>query len=167
MIELIFIIIVFIVVVIIFEFFFGKSGSKPQKYRYKQKEFFMSRAEHECYNALVIAVGDKYHVFPQVHLSSIVDNKVVGQNWKSAFRHTSQKSVDFVLCDKEYISPKLAIELDDKTHEREDRIERDEEVGRVLREAKLPLLRLVNQGQQFDPQDLIQKITGVLDTLRL
>jgi very-short-patch-repair endonuclease len=139
------------------------SGSlnKPQKYTYKQKNFFMSRAEHECYDALVIAVGEKYHIFPQVHLPSIVDSKVIGQNWKWAFKHINQKSVDFVLCDKVYISPKLVIELDDRTHERKDRIDRDIEVERILKDAGLPLLRLENHGK-FDSNGLIQKIDEIL-----
>ena len=59
----------------------------------------------------------------------------------------SQKSVDFVLCDKTYLSPKLAVELDDKSHERTDRQERDVEVERILKEAGMPLLRIANHNQ--------------------
>lgn len=40
----------------------------------------------------------------------------------------------------------LAIELDDKSHEREDRIERDSEVERMLQEAGMPLVRFGNNG---------------------
>jgi len=87
---------------------------------------------------------------------------VVGQNWKAAFRHVSQKSVDFVLCDKAYISPKLAIELDDKSHERSDRVDRDIEVERILKGAGMPLLRIQNHGT-FNPQDLAQKIRAALN----
>lgn len=136
---------------------------ESKKYHYKQKNFFMSRAEHECFDAILKAVGNEYHVFPQVHLSSIVDNKVTGQNWKGAFKHISQKSVDFVLCDKAYISPKLAIELDDKTHERADRIERDVEVERILKDAGLPLLRLENNGG-FNINEIGKKIDVLLNT---
>lgn len=134
----------------------------PNQYQYKQKNFFMSRAEHECFDAILKAVGNEYHIFPQVHLSSIVDNKVTGQNWKGAFKHISQKSVDFVLCDKAYISPKLAIELDDKTHERPDRIERDVEVERILKDAGLTLLRLENNGG-FNPQAIAEQIKNLLE----
>jgi len=148
------------VVVILLKKLQGK-GIELRKYQYKQKNFFMSRAEHECYDALLIAVGERYHIFAQVHLPSIIDNKVVGQNWNGAFRHISQKSVDFVLCDKAYISPKLAIELDDRTHEREDRKNRDIEVERVLQDAGLPLLRLENHGS-FNPKELSEKIEAVL-----
>lgn len=107
------------------------------------------------------AVGQEYYVFAQVHLPTIVDNKVVGQNWRGAFRHINEKSVDFVLCDKAYISPKLAIELDDRTHERPERKERDIEVERILKDAGLPLLRLNNNGR-FNPSELSQKIKELI-----
>jgi very-short-patch-repair endonuclease len=158
--QLIILIIAIGVMVFIHGILSGKLN-QLRKYRYKQKNFFMTRAEHECYDALVVAVGEKYYIFPQVHLPSIVDNKVVGQNWKGAFRHISQKSVDFVLCDKEYISPKLVIELDDRTHERQDRINRDIEVERILKDVGLPLLRLENHGE-FNSDLLIKDIDNIL-----
>ena len=140
-------------------FFRGGLGVEEDKkvYEYKRKDFFLTRAEHECYDALILAVGQEYHVFAQVHLPTIVDNKVLGQNWRGAFRHINEKSVDFVLCDKAYISPKLASELDDRTHERPERQERDQEVERILKAAGLPLLRLENRGR-FNPAELAQKI---------
>ncbi len=97
------------------------------------------------------------HVFPQAHLPTIVDGRIIGQNWKGSFRHIDEKSVDFVLCDKAYIAPVLAIELDDKTHTREDRIMRDKEVERILSMAELPLLHLENHGH-FDPEMLLAKV---------
>jgi very-short-patch-repair endonuclease len=106
----------------------------------------MSRAEHEFFDILVDITKDQYYVFPQIHLSTILDNKVVGQNWKGAFRHIDEKSVDYVICDKAYIKPLLAIELDDKTHEQSNRKIRDGEVERILSNANLPLLRFGNNG---------------------
>lgn len=145
---------------IVFE---GGGKEEKKKYQYKRKDFFLTRAEHECFDALMMAVGNEYLIFAQVHLPTLLDNKVVGQNWRGAFRHISEKSVDFVLCDKAYISPKLAIELDDKTHERPDRQKRDVEVERILREAGIPLLRLENRGS-FSADDLAQKIAGALSS---
>lgn len=133
----------------------GKDEIK--RYQYKRKNFFLTRAEHECYDSLMAAVGNDYYIFAQVHLPTLVDNKIVGQNWLGAFRHISEKSVDFVLCDKAYISPKLAIELDDKSHERPERQERDKEVERILKDTGIPLLRLENHGR-FNPNELVQKI---------
>ena len=135
-----------------------QSGAKEKSlYQYTTKKFLLTRAERECFDTLIAAVGNEFHIFPQVHPSAIIDNKVVGQNWKVAFRHINGKSVDFVLCDKAYVSPKLAIELDDKTHERPDRIERDVEVERMLKEAGLPLLRL-RSNDRFDQAQLAARI---------
>lgn len=157
------ILIVFIIIAgVLTEILREKEGDKP-KYQYKKKQFFMSRAEHECFESLMVSVGSEYHVFAQVHLPTIVDSKVRGQNWNAAFRHINQKSVDFVLCDKRYIEPILAIELDDQTHDRQDRKDRDGEVERILKNARVPLLRLQNHGR-FDPKELSKRISEILST---
>lgn len=140
----------------------GEGEKEKPKYNYTRKQFFLTRAEHECYDALIAAVGSEYHVFAQVHLPTILDNKVKGQDWRAALAHINRKSVDFVLCDKAYISPKLAIELDDKSHERPDRQERDIEVERILEVAGVPLLRLENHGA-FNIQELTEKIKHALE----
>ena len=131
------------------------------KYSYTKKDFFMSRAEHECYDALIEAVGHDYYVFAQVHLPTIVNHKTKGQSWQGAFSHINRKSVDFVLCDKSYISSKLVIELDDKSHQEEDRKIRDEELERILSEAGIPLLRLENHGH-FDSMVIQKQIQGIV-----
>ena len=155
----------FVVIVIVLRIItLGKTRNKisaKKEYKYKKKNFFLSRAEHECYDALITAVGKDYYIFPQVHLPTIIDHKIIGQNWKGAFSHINGKSVDFVLCDKTYISPKLAIELDDRTHERPNRKERDSEVERILKDVGLPLLRLENHGR-FNPEELAKKINDKL-----
>ena len=141
---------------------FSESEEKT-KYRYNRKNFFLTRAEHECYDTLVEAVGTEYRIFAQVHLPSLVEHTVRGQGWRAALAHINRKSVDFVLCDKAYLSPKLAIELDDKSHERPDRQDRDREVERILREARVPLLRLENRGS-FNANEIAQRIKEVLET---
>lgn len=131
-------------------------------YHYKARNYLISRAEHKFFDVLIESIGDRYYVFPQVHLPTFLDHKIVGQNWKGAFRHIDEKSVDFVLCDKAYIKPLLAIELDDKTHERDDRKKRDIEVENILKEAGLPLLRFENHGS-FDKAKITQCIFEILE----
>jgi very-short-patch-repair endonuclease len=135
-------------------------------YSYKRRDFLMSRPEHEFFDILVSALENQYYVFPQVHLPNILDHKIVGQNWKGAFRHMDEKSVDFVICDKAYIKPLLVIELDDKTHEREDRVIRDEEVERILTQAELPFLRFGNKGY-FNKEEIKELILGSLKKEKL
>ena len=141
---------------------FEGGEDEKRKYHYRKRSFFMTKPEHELFDVLMSAVGNDYLIFAQVHLPTLLDNKVVGQNWRGAFRHISEKSVDFVLCDKAYISPKLAIELDDKTHERPERQDRDREVERILKEAGIPLLRLENHGR-FNPDELAREISSAIN----
>ena len=131
-------------------------------YRYRAKDYLISRAEHKFFDVLIDSVGDRYYVFSQIHLATILNHKIVGQNWNGAFRHINGKSVDFVLCDKAYIKPLLAIELDDQTHNRVDRKERDRVVESILKEAGLPLLRFENHGN-FNKAEITQRISEILE----
>lgn len=155
----IFLVIIVVIGVALKELLGGQDKQKKLKslYQYRKKDFLITRPEHEFFDILVEVVGDKYHVFTQVHLPTIMEHKVVGQNWKGAFSHINGKSVDFVICDKSYIKPLLAIELDDKSHERQDRIERDSEVERMLQEAGMPLIRFANHGA-FDKEEIKKQV---------
>lgn len=142
------------------DYFSGKSevaddGEVHTKrpYTYRRKPFFMTRAENNFFQGLRKAVGDDYVIFAQVHLPTIVDEKVPGQDWKSARWKIDRKSVDFVLCDPVYLNPKLAIELDDPSHERPERQDRDRYVEGVLEQAQLALLR-ISYKENFSVDDL-------------
>lgn len=145
------------------------SGSERQKvfkdntYQYTAKESLMSRTEQEFFIKLDRAVGERYFVFPQVHLSALLDHRIKGQEWRYAFRHINGKSVDYVLCDKLTLKPTYAIELDDFTHERNDRIKRDAEVERIFLSARLPLVRFADK--YVTEVQIIQTLAEVRKTL--
>lgn len=111
------------------------------QYHYKRKNLIMTPAETRFFKILDEAIGDGYYVFPQVHLSSILEHRIHGQNWWAAFHHINRKSVDFVICDKESVKPLAAIELDDWSHHLDHRKDRDIEVERIFEGAQLPLIR--------------------------
>lgn len=126
-------------------------------YRYSRKDCIMTNAEHAFFNKLYAATGSDYYLFPQIHLSAILDHKVNGQEWRHAFKHINGKSVDYVLCDRESLRPVLAIELDDWSHAKEERIQRDTKVERILADADLPMLR-VNDARTVTIEDLSAQI---------
>jgi len=113
-------------------------------YQYEAKAYPMTKSESDFFKILLDVSGDRYYVFPQVHLSTILNHKINGQPWKPAFNHINGKSVDYVLCDKQTLKPVYAVELDDKSHESETRQERDREVERIFKAANLPLVRFSN-----------------------
>lgn len=119
------------------------SEIKPTvNYRYRRKDFVMTKAENDFFNSLTDILGDEYYVFPQVHLSTILDHKIKGQNWKAAFSYINQKSVDYVVCNRQYRRPILGIELDDWSHDGDARKQRDVNVDYMFKESGIPLLRI-------------------------
>lgn len=53
-----------------------------------------------------------------------------------------RKHVDFVLCDKRNLEAACAVELDDRSHQQQDRRERDQFVDGVFAAAGIPMLRV-------------------------
>ena len=131
---------------------------KNNKYAYTAKTLIMSKTEAEFFKKLNLVAGERYFVFPQVHLSALLDHHVSGQDWGIAFRHINGKSVDFVLCDKETLQPVYALELDDDTHSRRDRVDRDAEVERIFSQARLPLVRFKSVDVSSD--EIIQALSN-------
>lgn len=111
-------------------------------YKYKAKRYVMTRTEADCYRKLQKIYADHYVIVPQVHLSAIFNHKIKGQNWRAAFFHINGKSVDFVFLDDRTLQICFALELDDSTHDRADRVARDAEVNAIFKQAGLPLYRI-------------------------
>ena len=158
----IYIIFIFVIVIAILARIVSSNSSSKKKifknnsYLYFAKRSLMSKTETDFFIKLDRAVSERYYVFPQVHLSALLDHKVKGQEWKYAFSHINGKSVDYVLCDKSTLIPVYAIELDDFTHDRNDRIERDKEVERIFQQARLPLVRF--KDKDISESQIIQAL---------
>src|SRR4051812_48724046 len=55
-------------------------------YSYGRKDFLMTKAENDFFGVLKELLQERYQIFPQVHLSAVLDEtKVKGQNWNAAF----------------------------------------------------------------------------------
>lgn len=129
---------------------------KVEHLPYYQKKFLMTKAEQLFFQALTKAIPEDVIVIPQVSLSSIINTK------DRSFRNKiDRKSVDFVLFKNHYFNPLLIVELDDKTHERQDRMERDLFVDQALLKAGLPILH-IKTSYQYDTLMLQELITHKL-----
>lgn len=112
------------------------------KYAYRRRQYFMTRAEHDLYVVLKQLYGERYEVFPQVHLDKFLDHKVTGQDFRAALSSIQRKSVDFLICGKGYCTPLVAIELDDGSHMQPERIERDKALEAICAAANMPIVRI-------------------------
>ncbi len=134
---------------------------KKSQYRYYAKSYVMTSRENDCFKILNEIFSSKWFVVPQVHLSALLDYRVKGQNWNAAFRHINGKSVDFVLIGKESYKVVCAIELDDSTHSKPDRKERDIEIERMFKGARIPLAR-ISKFESMTKSEIAKVVTDAI-----
>ena len=110
---------------------------------YKPKIYITTLNEMKFYNVLLeIAKELDYILFSQVSLYNIIsmqDNLDYSTHTKY-FNKIASKSIDFVLVDKK-CRIKLCIELDDNSHKKKNRIERDNFINELFKELEIDLLR--------------------------
>ena len=124
---------------------------------YKKKDYLLSAAERSFYEVLCSVVDNQLHVFPKVRLMDLVYLPKGTENWQRHKNRVISKHVDFVLCDRQNIAPVLVIELDDASHEREDRRERDTFLDKALATASLPILHVAAK-RSYAPKELAELI---------
>ena len=124
------------------------------RYPYRIRDDFLSPAELSFYLVLRPAVSDWAIIFTKVNLGDLFYTKSSDSSEnRTSTNKIDRKHVDFLLCDPKTLKPILGIELDDKSHQRADRQERDKFVGKVFEAAGLPLAR-VPAKQMYSVQQL-------------
>ena len=133
------------------------------KLPYAVRERLVTKAELRFYRALQKAVLDDFEIFAMVRIADVLMVPSQTNQRRKWLNKILAKHVDFILCDPGSLAPRLAIELDDASHDRPDRQKRDEFVDHAFESAGLPLLR-VRVSASYDPRsirDLINAKLGV------
>jgi len=113
------------------------------EYPYFVRDDFLSPAELSFYLVLKSAVSDMALICPKVSLGDLFSARSGDYGeYRTYTNKIDRKHVDFLLCDPINVRPIVGIELDDKSHKRDDRQDRDEFVEDVFSAAKLPLIRI-------------------------
>src|SRR5664279_3526495 len=136
-------------------------GAKRGVY-YLRKTLFTT-AERSFLGVLERAVPPGVTVFGKVRLGDIfgVQSGLDASSRQSARNRIDRKHVDFLLVRIDDLAPLAGIELDDKSHEEEERQQRDAFVDEVFSGAGLPLLHVPAQ-QTYDPTDLKARVVSLL-----
>jgi hypothetical protein len=125
----------------------GQPTGKLSTLPYERQAYLLTRAERAFYEVLHRAVAPNLVVFPKVRLADVVKVRKGTEGWQSHHNRISAKHIDFVVCTCDTLSPALVVELDDSSHERADRQERDALVDSVLASAGLPILHVPARSQ--------------------
>lgn len=119
-------------------------------------KYFISDAEADFFRVLQRVVGTRGHVLAQVSLRQLLWFPGTAQSnpgrgtWMNK---VAAKSVDFVVCDPATLRPRVVIELDEPTHARPERQERDEVVEALLEKAGLAYVRVLT-SRGYDTREL-------------
>lgn len=129
---------------------------------YKIKQNFMTPSEIKLYKILVLAtkeIREKYRlkleIFAQVALNRIVEINNMRKQ-EMLFKNISERSIDFVLYNKETDKIYCCIELDDETHNQENRIKRDKIIDNAL--SKNIKMIHIKRENSYNLNELIEKI---------
>lgn len=140
---------------------FNRDDEEEANLPYALRDDFLSPAELNFYRVLRMVTADWAIVFTKVGLGDLFYPQTGDYGQNISYRNKiDRKHVDFLLCEPDTVRPILGIELDDRSHQREDRKERDIFVDQVFEAAGLPIARVpVRQSYSVEPlkKMLLQK----------
>lgn len=119
--------------------------SRPGRLPYQARGQLVTKSELRFYKSLQKAVQDDWEIFAMVRIADLLRVNKGEKQRRKWLNKILAKHIDFVLCDPGSLEPICCIELDDPSHDRKDRIERDIFVNDAFASADLPLLRIPTQ----------------------
>jgi hypothetical protein len=134
---------IFLLLIIAAAIWLYKKLHKPDITKLYNAKTILTDREYEFYKRLK-PLADEYglSVYSKVRLADLIEPKPKAENpyWMECFNKIKAKHIDFALADEDTAIVAL-IELDDTSHSRPDRVERDDFVNAVLENTGYTLLR--------------------------
>jgi hypothetical protein len=128
--------------------------------RFRSRHKLMSPAEVSLFGVLNLLFGDDYVIFSKVRMCDVLEPVQAGNDRRSAFNEISQKHIDFLICRASTTEFVCAVELDDASHRRPDRVARDSFVDTIFSGAGVPLIRVPTQAA-YSIQSLREKFERI------
>ena len=131
---------------------------------YARRESLFTPAELRFLSTLREALPEGLEIFGKVRVADVL-KPVEGLDpkaWRSAFHRITAKHLDFVLCERETGCFVCAIELNDRSHQRPDRQERDRFIVQACAEAGFSLL-LIPAARSYDANVLREQLLAATD----
>ncbi|WP_019679786.1 DUF2726 domain-containing protein [Ruminococcus flavefaciens] len=127
----------------VFSVWLYKRLHKPDITKLYNAKTILTDREYDFYTKLK-PLADEYglNIYTKVRLADLIEPKPKEENpfWMECFNKIKAKHIDFALADDD-TSIVALIELDDTSHARPDRVERDDFVNAVLANTGYTLLR--------------------------
>lgn len=156
-------VVIFLIVLVRFVFpgLLGRSGPT-----YRRHDSLFTPAEFHFLHTLRAALPAHLEVFGKVRVADVLRpvEKLDRKAWRSAFNRITGKHLDFILCERDSGRLVCALELNDRSHSRLERQERDKFIVTACREANFPLL-MIPAVRVYDVEKLRTAIVEAIGTL--
>lgn len=128
---------------------------------YRLRDNLVSPAERSLFGVLEQAIGTKRKIFAKVRVADVLTPQkgLDRSKWQSAFNKISGKHFDYVLCDPETLEVREVVELNDKSHKKRSRAERDEFLEKACDSAGLKLI-VIQASRSYVIDDIRQQVEG-------
>ena len=139
----------------------SRQAGKENLLPYESKGCLVTPAERSFLGVLDSVVGQECRIMAQVRLADVISVKkgLDKQSWGRAFGKIKAKHLDFVACDPGNLSIMFAVELDDSSHRKKSRQDRDNFLNAAMQAAGVPLYRFTAK-KSYDPQEIRSAIFG-------
>lgn len=123
---------------------------------YVSRGQLLSRGEMAFFRALRSAIGREYLISFKVRAADLLSCNE--ESWDAGFGYmVARHHLDFVVCDYRSTEILAAIELDDRSHELDQRKRRDEFLNHAFAAAEIPLIRF-RAAAKYIPRTIAEEI---------
>jgi len=131
-------------------------AAQDERLPYRSRTFLLSKTEAAFFHSLRRVAGDQYVISMKVRLADVL--RCSREGWREGYGNKIvQKHLDFVLCDSRTVRIVAAVELDDASHQRRDRVERDAFLDAAMKSADIPLIH-IRAAMQYN----VDELAGIL-----
>jgi Protein of unknown function (DUF2726) len=123
---------------------------------YVSRGQLLSRGEMAFFRALRSAIGREYLITFKVRAADLLSCSE--ESWDAGFGYmVARHHLDFVVCDYRSTEILAAIELDDRSHELDQRKRRDDFLNDAFAAARIPLIRF-RAASKYAPRTIAEEI---------
>lgn len=160
-----------IIIGIVLQIIINNKGNKSKSTKcdytnaYKSVDSLLTKAELSFYDCLESVCNElNVILFAKVRMADLVE-VTTKENKMTYFNKVKSKHIDFVLCDIKTLKPLVCLELDDKSHNRNDRVERDNFIDEVLINVGYKVIHIPCK-YNYNKQDIKLKIQSAINKLK-
>lgn len=144
----------------------SKSKQNYDLSKYSLKTSIVTPVEKWMYNVIQSELPENFLITPKIGMKDFIDIKK-GKDFMRHFTHIAQKHIDFLICEKDTLSPVLGIEIDDSSHQKESRRDRDQSVDEIYNAIGLKVLHIPTKIKEGALRNAIKNELCFMDRSKL